>query len=149
MCPSHTSHAVIAGAAVGAGLLLNGIGFLTLFGVLRHVEKKEKAKLRQAQALAAASSTGSLAIEQKTVIIENRGPQGGTAGVAEVVTTGPAGTQVSTVPTTVGGAAIVSTTTAGIPGHQVTVEPGKTATIIAEHPVGKPEEVKVVSTTQH
>ncbi|PNS18560.1 hypothetical protein CAC42_5099 [Sphaceloma murrayae] len=137
MCP-HTA-VIVAPAIVGA-LLLKGLALTALFVVLHHHEKKERTALKRLEASKAH-------VEEQTVIIENRGPQGGTAGFAEVVTTGPAGTQVTTTPTTAGGAVVVSTAPAGVSGGIVTVEPGKTAIVKAEHPVGKPEEAKIVSTT--
>ncbi|TKX25568.1 hypothetical protein C1H76_2218 [Elsinoe australis] len=138
MCPSKT--AVIVAPAVIGGLLLKGLAIAGLFALLHRHERRERRALAELEPL-------SSHIEEKTVIIENRGPLGGTAGVAEVVTTGPAGTQVTTSPTTTGGAVVVSTTSAGIPGGTVTVDPGKTTIVKAEHPVGKPEEAKIVSTT--
>ncbi|KAF4552329.1 Hypothetical protein D9617_10g073100 [Elsinoe fawcettii] len=137
MC-SHTAvivPAVLGGVAVKLAIVGGLIGWL------RHHEHKER------RALANLEQSFKGHVEEKTVIIENRGPQGGAAGVAEVVTTGPSGTAVTSTPTVAGGAVVVSTTTAGIPGGIVTVEPGKTATVKAEHPVGKPEEAKIVSTT--
>ncbi|GAM90928.1 hypothetical protein ANO11243_089750 [Dothideomycetidae sp. 11243] len=133
--------------AIPAALITAKIlGLTGLMLVLHSKEKKERQKLAAA---IAGTPRNSPAMVEKTVIIENKGPQGGTAGVAEVVTTGPAGTQVTTMPTIVGGAAIVSTTAAGIPGGSVTVEPGKLAVVKAEHPPGRPEEAKIVSTTHH
>jgi len=140
MC--HSKGAVV-GAALGGGLLLNILGLLGALGFLHHTEKKE----RRALAAAVSSSTDSLELEEKTIVIDNRGPQGGPAGVAEIVTSGPSGTQTTTVPTMSGGAAIVSTTAAGIPGGTVKVEPGQTMIVKAEHPVGRPEDAKIVSTT--
>ncbi|KAF2226590.1 hypothetical protein BDZ85DRAFT_278532 [Elsinoe ampelina] len=141
MCGHHTSLAVIVVPAVLGGLALKLAIIGGLVGWLRHHEHKER------RTLANLEQSAKTHIEEKTVIIENRGPQGGAVGVAEVITTGPAGTAVTTSPTVAGGAVIVSTTTAGIPGGVVKVEPGKTAIVKAEHPVGKPEEAKIVSTT--
>ena len=115
-------------------------------------------------ALAAAAPAGALAAEQSrpgrseapsaaeqnrpgrletiTVVVENHGSVGGTAGVAEIHITGPKGSLVTTAPINAAGVALVSTESAGIPGT-VAVNPGKRVFVISEHPVGKPEEAVV------
>ena len=131
---------IVAGSALGA-LLLAGLGTSLAIILLHHVEKKERRALERAE------TTHQNLVEQ-TVVVENKGAVAGTAGVAEVVTTGPSGTTVSTVPTAVGGAAVVSTAAAGIPGGVVSVEPGQKAIVTSEHPVGEPSKSVIVGTTK-
>ncbi|KAF2151360.1 hypothetical protein K461DRAFT_171923 [Myriangium duriaei CBS 260.36] len=141
MCPNKTAFLAAPLTLVAANLL----GFVGLFIALHRLEKKERRKL--ADAVQAASSSSPHV--EKTVIVENKGPQRGNPGEAEVVITGPSGTQMNTVTTIPGGPAVVSTAPAGIPGGTVTVDPGKVTVVKAEHPPGKPEEAKIVSTTTH
>ena len=133
-------HTGTAGIVLGS-LILPFLLAGPLLGLLHHKEKRERRKLNES-----ADQTSILVPEQKTVTVENRGPIGGTAGVAEIVTTGPTGTTVSTVPTAASGAAIVSTATTGVPGS-VSVDPGRTVVVTAEHPPGRPEEAVVTNTT--
>ena len=121
-----------AGIIIGSALLPLAL-LLPLLYALRHQEKK---LLREEAA------TNPPLVEHKTVVVEHSGSIEGRPGVAEIVTTGPAGTAVTAVPT-IGGTATVSTTAAGIPGGVAVSAPGQTATVKGEHPVGKPEEVKV------
>ena len=149
--PTHPSAAYVAPVVVTSLWILgNIVGLAALITVLKRLEKKDRQKLAEAQAYnrAGGAPVEQKRMEQKTVIVENRGQQGGQAVTAEVVATGPNGTTVARVPTASGGAATVSTAEAGVAGT-VTVEPGKTVVVKAEHPPGKPEETKIVSTTQH
>jgi len=124
---------ILPGAITG-GLVLLTIPFLLL---LKHRERKEN---RRAQRYMSPTET-------KTVVVENRGPLNGIPGTAEVVTTGPTGTSVVAVPTSASGSAVVSTASAGVPGN-VTVDQGRSVTVTAEHPAGRPEQATVVKTVQ-
>lgn len=84
-------------------------------------------------------------VETKKVVIQNRG-KAGEQGMAEVVVTGPNGTQTLSTPSYPNGAISINTTQAGIPGGQIVVEEGKTAIVTGEHPLGRPEEIMIVST---
>jgi len=132
------------GAPIIGVLLVKGVVVSLLVAALRHTEKKERLRAeaglkRSGPAETAGPGPGKLT---KKVVVENRGSIEGTPGLAEIVTTGPSGTQVSTIPTAASGVAIVSTLSAGIPGT-VSVEPGKKAIVTAEHPVGLPEQTVV------
>ena len=133
---------VVLGPLLASGLLLG-----TLAAILHHIEKKERRRAEAGRRQSVSSDTAGPSTVSKTVIVENRGSIGGTSGVAEVVTTGPHGTLVTTVPTAASGVAVVSTQAAGVPGT-VSVEPGRKAIITAEHPVGQPEQAVVTSTTR-
>lgn len=135
LCPGE-----IAGITVASVLALPLLAALGLVP-LHLLEKHERRKLARLNAKAEARSDART--EQKTVVVENKGPIAGQAGVAEVVTTGPAGTAVQTVPTDAFGSAVVSTGAAGIPGATTTVAQGQTKVVTAEHPAGKPEQAEV------
>lgn len=138
ICSKKTIAAIIGGAVTGGLLLLT----LPILGHLKHRERKEKRRAAKYMPVDTSSAT-----ETRTVTVENRGPLDGIPGTAQVVTTGPTGTSVTAVPTSANGAAVISTSSAGVPGN-VTVDQGRSVTVTAEHPAGKPEQATVVKTVQ-
>ena len=132
----------IIGSALGGALLSQALLALLLLSLLRHQERKERRRAEEGLKRTVPPQAADPGKLTKTVVIENRGPIGGTPGLAEIVTTGPNGTQVSSIPTAASGVAIVSTVPAGLPGT-VSVEPGKKAIVTAEHPIGLPEQAVV------
>lgn len=128
-----------AGGALGAFALLNAIGLIAFLGLLRHVEKKERRALKT-------QADEHRKLEEKTVVVENKGPVAGQAGVAQVVTSGPQGSTTATVPASADGTAVVSTSSAGVPGT-VAVDQGQTVAVTAQHPPGEPEKAVVVKKT--
>ncbi|GAB7346514.1 hypothetical protein MBLNU457_5200t3 [Dothideomycetes sp. NU457] len=138
ICSKKTLAGIIAGS-VSAGLLLLSLPVLL---AIKHRERRERRRAEKYNSGGLSSGT-----ETKTVTVENRGPLNGIPGTAEVVTTGPTGTSVTAVSTSATGSAVVSTSSAGVPGS-VTVDQGRSVTVTAEHPVGKPEQATVVQTVQ-
>lgn len=132
VCPGKLA-GLITGSIIGIPLLL----LLPMLAMLHVREKREARKLQL--------HPDSNKVEQKTVVVENRGSVGGQSGVAEVVTTGPSGTAVQSLPTNAAGSAVVSTSAAGIPGGTTTVAPGETKVVTSEHPVGQPEKAVITS----
>jgi len=87
--------------------------------------------------------------------VENKGTTGQTPGIHEIVTTGPAGTVVTSAPETASGAAVISAAAVGAaagPGAAraiesstvSTLQAGQTAVLTTEHPKDKPTEAVII-----